>query len=202
MEGREGHFQLAKGGARRETDLAVVVLASACSPRSQAALRSTRAIPRSRVACGAFNVEFTAVWVLFGRFRAVNTRNARILKENYLDHRRRRIKRDLEAATKHIEVSCQSSISWTFPSPVGCSGITRNTATTRKRSAPPRNATNSDLKSSACGLFRTCLVAFVHCDATAGRPGGRGHFSCLGCFSTTFGSATNQRGGGRRWWWR
>ena len=29
-EGREGHFQLAKGGARRETDLAVVVLASAC----------------------------------------------------------------------------------------------------------------------------------------------------------------------------
>ena len=71
--------------------------------------------------------------------------------------------------------------------PVGCSGITRNTATTRKRSAPPRNATNSDLKSSACGLFRTCLVAFFHCDATAGRPGGRGHFSCLGCFSTTFG---------------
>ena len=78
--------------------------------------------------------------------------------------------------------------------PVGCSGFTRNTATTRKRSAPPRNAINSDLKSSACGLFRTCLVAFLHCDATAGRPGGRGgHFSCLGCFSMTFGSATNQR---------
>ena len=116
MMGREGHFQLGKGGARRETDLAVVVLASACSPGSQPALRSARAIPRSRVACGAFNVEFTAIWVLFGRFRAVNTRNARILKENYLDHRRRRIKRDLEAATKHIEVSCQSSISWTFSS--------------------------------------------------------------------------------------
>ena len=69
MEGREGHFQLAKGGACRETDLAVVVLASACSPRSQAALRSTRAIPRSQVACGAFTGEFTtAIWVLLGRF--------------------------------------------------------------------------------------------------------------------------------------
>ena len=116
MKGREAQSQLGKTGAYGETDLAVVVLASACSPGSQPALRSARAIPRSRVACGAFNVEFTAIWVLFGRFRAVNTRNARILKENYLDHRRRRIKRDLEAATKHIEVSCQSSISWTFPS--------------------------------------------------------------------------------------
>ena len=37
--------------------------------------------------------------------------------------------------------------------PVGCSGITRNTATTRKRRAPPRNATNNDQKSSASGLF-------------------------------------------------
>ena len=40
--------------------------------------------------------------------------------------------------------------------PVGCSGITRNTATAttrRKRSAPPRNATNSDLKSLASGIF-------------------------------------------------
>ena len=43
---------------------------------------------------------------------------------------------------------------------MGCSGFTRNAATTRKRSAPPRNATNSDLKSSACGIFRRCLVAF------------------------------------------
>ena len=116
MKGGEAQSQLGKTGAYGETDLAVVVLASACSPGSQPALRSARAIPRSRVTCGAFNVEFTAIWVLFGRFRAVNTRNARILKENYLDHRRRRIKRELEAATKHIEVSCQSSISWTFPS--------------------------------------------------------------------------------------
>jgi len=68
MEGREGHFQLAKGGARRETDLAVVVLASACSPRSQAALRSTRAIPRSRVACGASTGEITAIWAFLGCF--------------------------------------------------------------------------------------------------------------------------------------
>ena len=68
MEGREGHFQLAKGGARRETDLAVVVLASACSPRSQAALRSTRAIPRSQVACGASTGEITAIWAFFGCF--------------------------------------------------------------------------------------------------------------------------------------
>ena len=68
MEGREGHFQLGKGGARRETDLAVVVLASACSPGSQPALRSARAIPRSRVARGAVNVEFIVIWVLFGLF--------------------------------------------------------------------------------------------------------------------------------------
>ena len=68
MEGREGHFLLAKGGARRETEsLAVVVLASACSPRSQAALRSTRAIPRSRVVCGAFNDESTSIWDFFSR---------------------------------------------------------------------------------------------------------------------------------------
>ena len=118
MTGREGHFQLGKGGARRETDLAVALLDFACCRARQAALRSARAIPRSRVACGAFNVEFTAIWVLFGRFWAVKTRNARRILENHLEHRRRRIKRDLEAATKHIEVSCQSSISWTFPSGV------------------------------------------------------------------------------------
>ena len=118
MKGREAQSQLGKTGAYGETDLAVVVLASACSPGSQPALRSARAIPRSRVACGAFNVEFTAIWVLFGRFWAVKTRNARRILENHLEHRRRRIKRDLEAATKHIEVSCQSSISWTFPSVV------------------------------------------------------------------------------------
>ena len=66
MEGREGHFQLGKGGARRETDLAVALLDFACCRARQAALRSARAIPRSRVACGAFNAEFTAIWVLFG----------------------------------------------------------------------------------------------------------------------------------------
>ena len=81
--------------------------------------------------------------------------------------------------------------------PVGCSGITRNTATTLKRSASPRNAANSDLKSSASGLFRTCLVAFFHCDAAAGRPGGREHFSCLGCSSTTLGWALNRKSRGR-----
>ena len=68
MMGREGHFQLGKGGARRETDLAVVVLASPCSPGSQPALRSARAIPRSRVACGASTGEITAIWAFFGLF--------------------------------------------------------------------------------------------------------------------------------------
>ena len=52
---------LAKGGARREMDLVSVVLASACSPRSQAALRSVRAIPKSRVASGVFNGECIAI---------------------------------------------------------------------------------------------------------------------------------------------
>ena len=68
MEGREGHFQLGKGGARRETDLAVALLDFACCRARQAALRSARAIPRSRVACGAFNVDFTAIWALLGCF--------------------------------------------------------------------------------------------------------------------------------------
>ena len=57
--------------------------------------------------------------------------------------------------------------------PVGCSEITRNTATTQKRSAPSRNATNGDPESSASELFGTCLVAFSHSDAAAGRPGRR-----------------------------
>jgi hypothetical protein len=68
MTGREGHFQLGKGGARRETDLAVALLDFACCRARQAALRSARAIPRSRVACGAFNVEFTAIWCFLGCF--------------------------------------------------------------------------------------------------------------------------------------
>ena len=75
--------------------------------------------------------------------------------------------------------------------PVGCSGITRNAATGRKRSAPPRNATNSDPKSSGSAVLRTCLVAFFHCDAAAGRPCGRGHFSCLGRSCITLGRASN-----------
>ena len=81
---------------------------------------------------------------------------------------------------RRVVVGEARGVFWNYP----------NTATTRnrKRSAPPRcNATNSDLKSSASGLFGTCLVAFFYCDATAARPGGREHFSCLGCFSTTFG---------------
>ena len=79
--------------------------------------------------------------------------------------------------------------------PVGCSyGITRNAATTRKRSAPSRNATKGDPKSSASGDLRTCLVAFSHCDAAAGRPGGCEHFPCLGHFCMTPGHAINHRG--------
>ena len=39
---------------------------------------------------------------------------------------------------------------------------------------------HGDLKRSASGLFRTCLVALFHCDATACRPGGREHFLVWG----------------------
>ena len=63
---------------------------------------------------------------------------------------------------------------------LGRPGTPRNAATGRKRSAPPRNATNGDPKSSGSAVLRTCLVAFFHCDAAAGRPCGREHFSCLG----------------------
>ena len=61
MTGREPNPNSNQGGARRETDLADVVLASAFSPRSQAALRSTRAILRSQVACGAINGVIAAI---------------------------------------------------------------------------------------------------------------------------------------------
>ena len=47
MEGREGHFQLGKEGARRETDLAVALLGFASSPGNQAALKTARVTPRS-----------------------------------------------------------------------------------------------------------------------------------------------------------
>jgi len=68
----------------------------------------------------------------------------------------------------------------------------RNAATGRKRSAPPCNATNGDPKSSGSAVLRTCLVAFFHCDAAAGRPCGREHFSCLGRPGTSLGWGTNQ----------
>ena len=46
---------------------------------------------------------------------------------------------------------------------------------------------------SASGDLRTCLVAFSRCDAAAGRPGGCGHFPCLGHSCMTSGQATNHR---------
>ena len=69
----------------------------------------------------------------------------------------------------------------------------RNAATGRKRSAPPRNATNGDPKSSGSAVLRTCLVAFFNCDAAAGRPCGREHFSYLGRPGTSLGQAINQK---------
>ena len=120
MTGREGHFQLGKGGARRETDLAVVVLASACSPGSQPALRSARAIPRSRDGLrrlqrrvhrdlGTF-LAFSSDLGLFFRSHHpgagwLNRKCCAISCKT----RSISIKRDLEAETKHIEVSCQKS---------------------------------------------------------------------------------------------
>ena len=53
MEGRGGHFQLAKGGANRETDLAVALLGFASSPGNQAALQTARVTPRSESTTGA-----------------------------------------------------------------------------------------------------------------------------------------------------
>ena len=119
-KGGEGHFQLGKGGARRETDLAVVVLASACSPGSQPALRSARAIPRSRDGLrrlqrrvhrdlGTF-LAFSSDLGLFFRSHHpgagwLNRKCCAISCKT----RSISIKRDLEAETKHIEVSCQKS---------------------------------------------------------------------------------------------
>ena len=55
----------------------------------------------------------------------------------------------------------------------------KHTATNRKRSAPSRNATKGDPKSSASGLFGTCLVAFfsLRCDRWPARWAWA--FSCL-----------------------
>ena len=63
--GRVGQLQVAKEGASTETDLGIALIGSTCSTRSQAARRSTRAIPGSQVACGAINGEFTAVWCFY-----------------------------------------------------------------------------------------------------------------------------------------
>ena len=69
MKGREGHFQLRKGGAHIETDRAVALLDFAFSPGSQAARRATPAIPRSQVACGAFNRRDHRHWLGFFSLR-------------------------------------------------------------------------------------------------------------------------------------
>ena len=59
-EGRATSNSGRKGRAQK-LDLAIVVLATACSTGSQATLRSTRTIPRSPVACGAFTGESIAI---------------------------------------------------------------------------------------------------------------------------------------------
>ena len=53
--------QLGPGRASRETDLAVALLGFAFCRARQAALRSTRAILRSQVACGAINGVIAAI---------------------------------------------------------------------------------------------------------------------------------------------
>ena len=73
----------------------------------------------------------------------------------------------------------------------GHTGMSRNAATNRKRSGPYRTATRGVPVRSTSGDFRTCLVAFSRCDAAAGRPGGCGHFPCLGHSGMTSGQATN-----------
>ena len=73
----------------------------------------------------------------------------------------------------------------------GHTGISRNTATNRKRSGPYRTATRGVPVRCTSGDLRTCLVVFSRCDAAAGRPDRREYFSCLGCFSTTFGKDIN-----------
>ena len=53
-EEREGQFQLAKGGAHRETDLTVALLGFASSPINHAALKTARVTPtRSESTTGA-----------------------------------------------------------------------------------------------------------------------------------------------------
>ena len=87
---------------------------------------------------------------------------------------------------------------------LGSTGTTSNAATTRKQSGPFRIATDGDPVRPGSGHLRTCLVAIFHCDAAAGRPGEREHFSCLGSSRTTPSCALNHLG----WsllaesWWR
>ena len=64
-------------------------------------------------------------------------------------------------------------------------GSTRNAATQTTSGSRNRYATKIDLKRPVSALFRTCFVAFFHCDEAAGRPGGREHFPCLGASQST-----------------
>ena len=57
--------QLGPGRASRETDLAVALVGFAFCRARQAALRSTRAILRSQVACGAINGVIAAIGTIF-----------------------------------------------------------------------------------------------------------------------------------------
>ena len=76
----------------------------------------------------------------------------------------------------------------------GHKGISRNAATSRKRSGPYRTATRDIPEKSESGDLKTCLVAFSRCDAAADRPGGCEHFTCLAHSCMTPGRATNQQG--------
>ena len=63
-----------------------------------------------------------------------------------------------------------------------------------KRALPHRDtATSGVSERSESGGLRTCLVAFSRCAAAAaGRPGGCGHFPCLGRICNTPGRALNR----------
>ena len=70
--------------------------------------------------------------------------------------------------------------------------MTRNTATTRKRSAPPRNTTNSNLKSSTSGLLECFYVGWPFFTAMRPLAGPVGaSIFLLGCSSATLGWALN-----------
>ena len=79
--------------------------------------------------------------------------------------------RGVRARTTYEASSFASRVVVVAPSsvrPVGCSETNQNSAITRKRGAPSRDATKSDPKSSASAFLRTtCLVAFfpLRCDS-------------------------------------